>query len=304
LTRPGATLRPSPDFFSHPDVAEVVAAALREDLGAGDITTRATVPPELHGEGVLVAREPCVVAGLPLVAMVYRQLGSESGAVVVETGVSEGQPARRGAEIARLRGPLATLLIGERVALNFVQSLSGTATLTRRFVDAVAGTGAMILDTRKTAPGLRLLQRYAVRAGGGRNHRFGLGDGVLIKDNHIAACGSVREAVERARASAPHGLRIEIECETLAQVDEALAAGADVLLLDNMTPRGVERARRRISGRARIEVSGGITLENVRRYAASGAELISVGRLTHSAPAVDIALDLVERRAPRPRQKR
>ncbi len=189
-----------------------------------------------------------------------------------------------------MSGPAWVLLSGERVALNFVQQLSGVATLTRRFVDAVAGTGVRIADTRKTVPGLRVLQRYAVRVGGGSNHRSGLDDGILIKDNHIAAAGGLTAAVCGARRGAPHGLKIEVECETLEQVDGALAASADVLLLDNMTTEQMRAAVQRIGGRALVEASGGIGLENVRRVAETGVDLISIGALTHSAPAVDISM--------------
>jgi len=293
---PRARAWPGTDPFTHPSTRALVARALEEDVGRGDVTTAVTLSPETEGEAVLVAREPCVVAGLPLLAIVYDVLASGGPAATVETLVREGASVPKGRRLARLRGSLATLLAGERVALNFVQQLSGVATLTRKFVEAVEGTGAAILDTRKTVPGMRLLQKYAVRLGGGRNHRFGLDDGILIKDNHVAACGSVGEAVRRARAAAPHGLRVEVECDRLEQVDEALEAGADVVLLDNLPPSAVQRARKRAAGRARIEVSGGIRLENVRRYAERGAELISVGRLTHSATAVDLSLEVTGRR--------
>lgn len=286
--------RPTPvgvDPFTHPSTAELIACGLREDVGRGDVTSLATIPPDRTGQGRLVAREACVIAGLPLVARIYDALAG-SGVVAVRTLVREGTAVKAGRTLAKIDGPLGAVLAGERLALNFLQQLCGTATVTRRFVEAVAGTGAQILDTRKTVPGLRLLQKYAVRMGGGRNHRFGLDDGVLIKDNHVAACGSVAAAVERARIAAPHGLRIEVECDRLDQVGEALEAGADVILLDNMTPAQVGRAVESAGGRALLEVSGGLQLTNVRKYAERGATLLSVGALTHSAPAVDLALDV------------
>lgn len=283
------------DPFSHPTTVELVAAGLREDVGRGDVTSLVTIAPDVSGVARLVAREACVVAGMPLLDLIYGRL--DRGSVAVSIAVREGASVKEGRTLARIEGPLATILTGERLALNFLQQLCGTATVTRRFVDAVAGTGAAILDTRKTIPGLRLLQKYAVRMGGGRNHRFGLDDGILIKDNHVAAAGSVRAAVERARGAAPHGLRIEVECDELAQVEEALASGADLLLLDNMTPAQVGRAHELVAGRAQLEVSGGVGLDTVRKYAERGVDWISVGALTHSAPAVDLALDVRGRRA-------
>jgi len=288
----------SPDPFAHPSTLELVRRALAEDVGRGDVTTSATVPRGTRGRAVLATREDCVVAGLPLVELVLREVHALD-ALRVRLRAAEGARVRAGAVLAEIEGELGPLLTGERVLLNLVQSLCGVATVTRRFVDAVAGTGVTILDTRKTTPGLRLLHKYAVRAGGGANHRFGLDDGVLIKDNHVAACGSVREAIRRARAAAPHGLRIEVECDRLAQVDEALAAGADAILLDNMTLEQVRAARRRIGRGALIEVSGGVTLDTVRALAEAGPDFVSVGRLTHSAPAIDLGLDVTGRAARR-----
>ena len=282
------------DPFRNAATERVVAEALREDVGRGDMTSAVTLSPDLVGTASLVAREACVVAGLPLVARVYDSLAGE-GVVKVATKVREGVGVEAGRTLARVDGPLDAVLAGERVMLNFLQQICGTATVTRRFVEAVAGTNAVIVDTRKTIPGLRLLQKYAVRVGGGRNHRFGLDDGVLIKDNHIAACGSLGDAVRRARREAPHPLRIEVECESLEEVDEAVEAGADVVLLDNMTPAAVGRVHARVSGRVLLEVSGGIRLDNVRKYAERGAALISVGALTHSAPAVDLSLEVRKR---------
>jgi nicotinate-nucleotide pyrophosphorylase (carboxylating) len=283
--------------LSHPEVARLVAAALREDLGRGDVTTAATVPPGARGRGAIVARGACVLAGLPLLDLVFAELGD----VQVDLRALDGTAVRAGAVLARLDGDLTAILSGERVALNLLQRLSGVATLTQRFVAAVAGTKAQILDTRKTTPGLRLLEKYAVRMGGGRNHRFGLDDGILIKDNHVAVCGSVREAVSRALTRAPHGLRVEVECDRIAQVREALAAGAHAVLLDNMEPAEVARAVQLVAGRVLVEVSGGVDLDTVRSFAEAGADLISVGKLTHSAPAVDIALDFAPPRAASPR---
>ncbi len=278
------------DPFDHPSTAALITRGLEEDLGRGDVTTALLVPATARDTGVFVAREDLVVAGLPLLARVYEALGA--GQVEVEVLLPEGARALAGSVLARATGPLRLLLSGERLALNLVATLSGTATLTARYVEAVAGTKAAIVDTRKTLPGMRLLQKWAVRAGGGSNHRFGLDDGILIKDNHVVAVGSVAAAVARARAGAHHLLRIEVECDRPGQVDEALAAGADAILLDNMTPADVRRCVERIGRRARVEVSGGIALETVRAFAKAGADLISVGRLTHSAPGVDIGFDL------------
>lgn len=276
------------DPFAHPDTDRLVADALREDLGRGDVTSSVTIPAAARGRGEVVAREACVVAGIPLLEKVFGRLGGVKVTVLQGDGVA----TRGGMVLARVEGSLRSILAGERVALNLLQRLSGVATSTRRFVEAIAGTRARILDTRKTTPGLRVLEKYAVRVGGGSNHRFGLDDGVLIKDNHVVACGSVREAVRRALAHAPHGLRVEVECDRLAQVREAIDAGARIVLLDNMRPEQVAAAVEWIAGRALVEVSGGVDLDTVRSFAEAGADLISVGRLTHSAPAVDIALDL------------
>ncbi|MCX7622611.1 MAG: carboxylating nicotinate-nucleotide diphosphorylase [Thermomicrobium sp.] len=269
---------------------ELVRSWLLEDLGHGDVTTRAVVPPDARGRAELVFREAGVVCGLPLVALVFEEVDPE---LVFTPFSREGALVQPGEVVAGLAGRLTSILAGERLALNLLQRLSGIATLTRRFVEAVAGTGAVILDTRKTTPGLRALEKYAVRVGGGRNHRFGLFDGVLIKDNHIRAAGSVSEAVRRARAQVPHPLLIEVEVTTLAEVEEALAAGADWILLDNMDVETIRAAVARVGGRAKLEVSGGVTLERVRAIAETGVDAISVGALTHSARALDIALEVV-----------
>jgi nicotinate-nucleotide pyrophosphorylase (carboxylating) len=272
----------------------LVIAALDEDGAANDITTRAVVGPAQWGRGIFVAKEDGIVAGLPVAAAAMTALDSS---VSFDTLARDGDPVRVGVELAEVEGPLSVVLACERVALNFLQRLSGIATLTREFIDIVSGTDARILDTRKTTPGLRHLERYAVRAGGGRNHRFNLSDGVLIKDNHIAAARergleTIAGIVSEARARAPHLARIEIEVTSADDADEAAGAGAEVILLDNMTPEDVRESVRRIGGRALVEVSGGVTLENVRAYADAGAGLISIGRLTHSAPALDISLEL------------
>ena len=292
------------DPFAHPSTFDLVRRALAEDIGRGDVTTAATVAAGTSGRALLATREDCVVAGVPLVGLVLAQLHAP-GALRVRALAREGHAVRAGAVLAEIEGELAPLLTGERVLLNLVQALCGVATLTRRYVDAVAGTGVTILDTRKTTPGLRLLQKYAVRMGGGRNHRFGLDDGVLVKDNHVAACGSLRAAVECARAAAPMGLKIEVEVDRLEQIGDALAGGADLILLDNMRPDQVRAARTLVGTRALLEVSGGVNLETVRALAESGPDFISVGRLTHSAPAIDLGLDLRARAASgtRPRVK-
>jgi nicotinate-nucleotide pyrophosphorylase (carboxylating) len=272
------------------NVRALLRAALQEDLGQGDITTAATVAPGQRGRAdILVKEAPSIVfCGGVLLGEIFRLAGAEAE---ISACAYEGRILERGDTAAVIEGRLAGLLIGERTALNLVQQMSGIATMTRRYVDAVKGTGARIIDTRKTHPGLRMIEKYAVRAGGGFNHRFGLDSGVLIKENHIAAAGSVSAALKGARRLAPHTMRIEIECETLAQVEEALADGADSILLDNMTPDDVRRARTMApAGRVLLEVSGGVTLDGVRAIAETGVDLISVGALTHSAPAVDLSM--------------
>ena len=270
------------------DMLERVAfAALAEDLGDGDVTTEATVDADATGGADLVVKEPGVVCGLAVADAVFRAVDPE---LRFERLVEEGASVAAGTAVARVAGPERAILTGERTALNFLARLSGIATLTRRYVDAVDGTGAAILDTRKTTPGLRALEKHAVATGGGRNHRFGLDDGVLVKDNHLRAAGSVESAVERLRAATP--LPIEVECDTLEQVSEALAAGAEALLLDNMIPDQLRAAVALARGRARLEASGGVTLENVRDVAETGVDEISVGALTHSARSLDVSLEL------------
>lgn len=270
-------------------LAKVVAMALDEDLGRGDVTTDACVPANVPGRCVFSARAPLVSAGSQVIREVFSQI---DGNVVVSDVVADGSALTAGAVIARVRGPAASILKGERVALNFVQRLSGTATLTRRYVDALpAGSRTRIADTRKTTPGLRALERLAVRAGGGYNHREDLGSAVLIKDNHVAAAGGVEQAIERCRAHAPHTSRIECEVDSLAQLEQALAARADIVLLDNFDDAMVEQAVRINSGRAILEASGNVSIARVSKLAALGVDVISVGALTHSAPSADIGLD-------------
>jgi nicotinate-nucleotide pyrophosphorylase (carboxylating) len=266
---------------------DLVRRALAEDVGAGDLTTRAIVPPSLRATGVIVARESCVLAGMLVAHAVFAEVDA---AIVCRAERDDGDRCAAGTVVARLQGPAASLLTAERTALNFLQLLSGIATSTRAFVDA-AGGRLTILDTRKTVPTLRALAKYAVRCGGGANHRFGLHDGILIKDNHIRIAGSIADAVRRARAAAD-GRPIEVEVETLGELDEAVAAGADVIMLDNFDDAAVTAAVKRIAGRARVELSGNMSVDRVRRLAASGADWISVGALTHSARAVDLSLDL------------
>ena len=269
------------------DVDAAVTTALAEDMGTGDITTDALVPADATLSLIMAARQDIVAAGLPVAREVFGRL-APAAALGVET--SDGSPIAAGTVMMRIEGPARGLLSGERVALNFVQVLSGIATLTRAYVQRIAGTGAVLLDTRKTVPGLRALSKYATALGGARNHRLRLDDGVLIKDNHIAVCGGVEQAVARARAA---GLTaIEVECDTIAQVAEALGAGAERILLDNMTPDALRRAVEITGGRVPLEASGGVTLDTIRAIAETGVDYISVGAITHSAPAVDIGIDL------------
>jgi nicotinate-nucleotide pyrophosphorylase (carboxylating) len=275
-----------------PAVTRLIELAIEEDLGRGDATTQAMVGPEATATAHLVARQRLTVAGLDVAAAVFHHLNPS---IAVETQIDDGAEAQPGARVATYRGAAAALLSGERTALNFLQRLSGVATLTRAFVAAAQGTSLRITDTRKTTPGFRLLEKYAVRMGGGSNHRFDLGSGVLIKDNHVALAGSVSEAVRRAKGRVPHSLNIEVEVDTLAQLDEALAAGVAIVLLDNFTETDLGKAMVRIRAvkpRPLVEVSGGVTLARIPELARLGVDLVSVGALTHSAPAVDLALDL------------
>lgn len=270
-------------------VSQIVQRALEEDLGRGDLTTEACVEDHVPGEAALRARQAAVFCGAAVVREVYAQLDPR---VTVSVDRDDGHRVEAGATVLTLRGPARSLLEGERVALNFCQRLSGVATLTRTYVDALPpGSTTRIADTRKTTPGLRALERLAVRAGGGHNHREDLGAAVLIKDNHIAAAGGVGAAIDRCRARAPHTSRIECEVDTLEQLEIALAHRADIVLLDNFDDAMLTRAIKLVDSRAIIEVSGGITLERVREVGKLGVDVISVGALTHSAPSVDLGLD-------------
>ncbi len=264
-------------------------AWLKEDLGHGDLTTDLLVPEGLQGEAVIRAKEAGVVAGLWVAERVFRLLGPVRFQALVE----EGREVGEGQEVARLEGPLRAILMGERLALNLLQRLSGIATLTRAYTRALEGTRARLLDTRKTTPGLRALEKWAVRVGGGGNHRFGLFDGILIKENHIRAAGGVGAAVRRAKALAPHHLKVEVEVATLEELAEALEAGADLILLDNFPLEALREAVRRVGGRVPLEASGNMTPERARAAAEAGVDYISVGALTHSPKALDLSLLVV-----------
>jgi nicotinate-nucleotide pyrophosphorylase (carboxylating) len=266
---------------------EIVKRALEEDLGTGDITTESLITPEEGGEGIVIAKETFILAGLDVACRVFTMLSSQ---VAFSRMIRDGDAVKEGDVIMAVSGPLNALLSGERVALNFLQHLSGVATRTQKFVEAVEGTKARIVDTRKTLPGLRQLEKYAVQVGGGRNHRKNLSEGILIKENHITACKGIRAAMKKLQGRIPHTLKIEVEVRNLQEVDEALDAGVDMLLLDNMTIEEIRQAVTKVHGRVMLEVSGGVDLGNVRGIAQSGVDLISVGRLTHSAPAVDISM--------------
>lgn len=268
-------------------IDRLIEQALLEDIHTGDITTQAVVPGRRAASARFIAKENLVVAGLSTAARVFTILDP---AISFKARLSDGEKATSGTILATIHGEAAQLLMGERVALNLLQRMCGIATLTTSFVEAVAGTKARIVDTRKTTPGLRQLEKYAVRVGGGINHRTGLYDGVLIKENHIVAAGGITEAIRRARAYIPHTLKIEIETETLQQVEEALAASADIIMLDNMSLDEMRAAVVIIGSRAQIEASGGVNLERVRSIAETGVDIISVGALTHSPRAMDISM--------------
>ena len=266
---------------------EIVRRALAEDLGWGDVTTEAVVPSDVRARGIILAKSPCIIAGLDVAAEAFSQLDP---GCAFDRKRKDGERCEPGDVVAELHGQAASMLTAERTALNFLQRLSGIATLTRRFVDAAAGA-ITVLDTRKTTPTLRALEKYAVRAGGGTNHRGGLDDGVLIKDNHVRLAGGVREAVRRMKDDDPE-MPIEVEAQSLEQVDEAIAAGADIILVDNLPLETIREAVRRVNGRAKIELSGGVTLERIPDLAKTGANYVSVGALTHSAPAADLSFEL------------
>src|SRR6478672_8609006 len=273
-----------PDNFS---LSEFVQRVLEEDLGTGDVTSEATIAKDARFTAEMNARQALVVAGIEIAAAFFRRLDKE---VKVELLASDGDSVEHGTTLMRLNGNARAMLSAERPALNTLQHLSGIATQTRRYVDAMEGTGAILLDTRKTIPGLRALEKYAARMGGAQNHRMRLDDGMLIKDNHVAVCGDVAEAVRRAKA-ANTGLQIQVEVDRIDQIEPALAAGADRLLLDNMDLAKLREAVKLVAGRVPLEASGGVTLETIRFLAETGVDFVSVGRITQSAPAVDIGLD-------------
>ena len=273
-----------------PRTDHLIDLALDEDAGLGDVTSRAIFSTRHRSRAFLEAGHDLVVCGLDVAARVFARVDP---ALKVTLPARDGDRIKKGGVVLRVEGPTASLLTAERTALNFIQRLSGIATLSRKFADAVAGTGVRIVDTRKTTPGYRALEKYAVRCGGCFNHRSSLGEHVLIKDNHIAAAGSLAKAVAATRDAAPHLAKIEVEAKTLAEVREALRAKADVILLDNMTPASIRTAVDLIAGRAVVEVSGGVRFETLREFALRGVDVISVGALTHSAPAADLSLTLI-----------
>jgi nicotinate-nucleotide pyrophosphorylase (carboxylating) len=270
---------------------ELIRKALAEDIGPGDVTTAAALRGDETGRALATAKSELVVAGIEVFGSVFR---TQDTALTFTPMNRDGEKAAKGEILAEISGSLASILTAERVALNLLQRMCGIATLTRRYVDEITGTKTKILDTRKTAPGLRILDKYAVRAGGGSNHRFALYDGVLIKDNHIAAVGGIAEAVRRVRARVPHTLKIEVEVKNLRELEEALVAGSDAILLDNLGLPEMAAAVKRVAGKIPLEASGNITLECVREVAETGVDLISVGALTHSVSAADISLNIVQ----------
>jgi len=274
----------------------LVELALAEDIGAGDVTTPLAVSADAEGLGEIEARQDLVVCGLEIARAVFHAVEPR---LAFEPAVTDGERVGPGRGLVRLRGPLRGLLVAERTALNFLMRLCGVATETRRYVEAVAGTGAEIVDTRKTLPGWRPLDKYATAVGGGRNHRVGLFDGILLKDNHLAAAGGVVPAVKSALAEAPAGLRVQVEVESEPDAVAAVEAGADFLLLDNCPPALLRQIVQRVGGRALLEASGGVTLANVREIAETGVQRISIGALTHSAPAADLALEIRQAEPPR-----
>ncbi len=269
---------------------QAIIAFLAEDIGSGDVTSEAIFAPDVDGTGRFIAREPFVAAGLESVAAeVFK---TQNSLIAVTMAAPDGHRSRKGETILEVKGPVLDLLKAERVALNLTQRLCGIATLTARFVGAVELLDVKIVDTRKTTPGLRMLEKYAVRVGGGHNHRYTLADAVLIKDNHIAAAGSISEAVRKVRQTVPHTMKIEVETENLDQVRESLDCRADIIMLDNMEPAVMKEAVALVAGKALLEASGGITLENVRQTAETGVDIISIGALTHSARACDISMEI------------
>ena len=281
------------NFLENSEILGDIGEYLREDIGRGDITTQSTVSPDVRGAGKFLAKENLVICGLEVAEAVFAHLDPETGEI--ETNYNDGDAVEAGTVFATLKGYADVLLTGERVALNLIQRMSGVATLTRQYVKAIEGTNAMIIDTRKTTPGLRMLEKYAVTVGGGKNHRYGLDDGVLIKDNHIALAGGITKAIAAAKSKIGHLHKIEVEISNWAQLREAIEAGADIVMLDNQTPdeaaKLVEMARS-LNPNVLLEASGGMDLDRVRLFAEAGVDLISVGRLTHSAKAVDISFKI------------
>ncbi|MBZ4645497.1 MAG: NadC [Clostridia bacterium] len=268
-------------------VDEIISKALSEDIGTGDITTASTIPKDQKISGKFIAKEAGVICGLEVVKKVFEKIDGE---IIMIPHVTDGERVNKGDLIAEIKGPAVGVLTGERVALNFLQRLSGISTKTAQLLEEVKGTKAKITDTRKTTPGLRVLEKYAVRVGGGVNHRFNLSDGILIKDNHIKAAGSITNAIAAARKNAPHTLKIEVEVESMEQIEEALEAGADIIMLDNMGTEEMKKAVARINGRALVEASGNMGEKDLREVADTGVDLISVGALTHTVKAMDISL--------------
>ena len=291
----GSAIAPTvPETMDIPaaELQRIVDAALVEDLGWGDVTTDNLVPARAMARAAVVYRTPGIVCGIPVLTRVFRSIDDQ---IEVEVLAQEGERAEKGASVAVVRGAARSILKGERVALNFVQRLAAVATATARYVEAVGDSPTHVIDTRKTTPGLRILERYAVRVGGGRNHRFNLSDGALVKDNHLVALrnqgiGTV-EALRLLRDRLPHTMRLQVEVDSLEQIPEVLEAGVDAILFDNFTPQEVREGVRLVAGRAVTEMSGGVNLENVRAYAEAGVDVVSSGSLTHSTPALDVALD-------------
>jgi nicotinate-nucleotide pyrophosphorylase (carboxylating) len=267
----------------------LIKACLAEDIGSGDITTEAVVHRGARGDAVILAKEDMIVAGLHVAEKVFKAVDRN---IRFESIVEDGASVKNSCQIARLSGRLSKILTAERIALNFLQRLSGISTITRQFVLQIKGFGVKLLDTRKTTPCLRALEKYAVKVGGGYNHRFGLFDGILIKDNHIDAVGGIREAVERAKEKGPVGMEIEVEVRNLKEIEEALASGADILMLDNMSIADIRKGVRMIGKRTMVEVSGGVSIKNIAAIARTGVDFISVGSITHSARAVDISMEI------------
>ncbi len=271
-------------------INKIIEQALLEDIGTGDITSESIVPSNLKAKGIIKTFEEGVVAGLNITSLVFKKLDSE---IIFQEKIKDGTKVTRGKVLAEITGSARTILKGERVALNFLQRMSGIATITSKFCQEIEGFPVRIVDTRKTTPGLRILEKYAVSMGGGHNHRFGLYDAVLIKDNHIAVAGGIRPAVDSVRKQISHTVKIEVEVENLSQLQDALRVKADIIMLDNMDLDTMEEAVKIAKGRALIEASGGITLEKVRKIAQTGVDLISIGSLTHSVKSLDISMEII-----------